>query len=145
MIHADHISFNADGTAWLVVAANPAEYGWAVALDRPCDTCDGTATAPTPEVLPCPDCIDGRHTWRLLVHDTERPSLLVSVIPGMVLPIYDGHETRPVGHIWINSDGDAWLHDINESYVIALPPAAAPGMWAVKLNVHQQGETREGD
>jgi hypothetical protein len=140
--------------------------GWR-SLDRPCDTCDGLGVGHPQESQtegywePCLDCDGtGRHTFTVEVanqcafhqaklHENghpdrghcicgERPDTFrVSVVEGMVLPIYGGYKTRPVGHIWINGDGDAWHHDINESRIVILPSAAAPGMWCVKLAVHQ--------
>jgi len=130
---------------------------WFMSLDRPCDTCDGTTriACPGPSVEPktqmgrdaaglvagkdycygmhmghpCPDCESGRHTFTVEVetpvgevyvqakHRTR--TLTVSVVPGMVLPIY-GNEFGG----WQISAADAHL-----------PPAAKPGMWAVKLAV----------
>ena len=158
---ADHIRMG-DGTGW-VICPNEIEHDsdpdWLRLAfwhgsDRPCDTCDGTATAPVPEVLPCPDCIDGRYTFTI---EVEHPNWCglgdpidryrVSIVPGMVLPIHHGSTCKSPkpSHVCIhenpaeflipphNAQLVTYLHDIAPA--ITLPPAAQPGMWAVKLKV----------
>ena len=70
-IPASHIKFSDDRTtAWLVVSADPSEYGWDVALNRPCDTCDGSLEQLIVErgVVRCPDCHgSGRHCFEIEV------------------------------------------------------------------------------
>ena len=146
MIPADHITSDGD-MAWLVVAADPDEYGWAAALDRPCDTCGSTAPD-APFIQNCPDCINGRHTFEIEVSfgamtrgfRTHR----ASVVPGMVLPIIaDCRSDRipaqacievvSASYIreWCWSDRwKRWQHR-----VVTLPPAAKPGMWAIQLKI----------
>ena len=190
-IPADHISFNDDGTAWLVfdddswrVAGGP--YWWH--LDRPCDHCKNDG----PWTIDC-GCIDGRHTFTIEVgrpangwhperdgdpdckcsactgeacwqyhpfgghcdHDSidrhdgkecddpEFRTYRVSVVPGMVLPIYADFPGYDVPQ-WIDvSDyyGDGVImaslqtQGLANPPFITLPPAAAPGMYAVKLKV----------
>jgi hypothetical protein len=157
MIPADRIHFNDDGTAWWVMDEAP--HRGLNAIDRPCDTCGGSMYV-WPEGssfrsnTPCPDCDGtGRHTFTIEVeNDTYLidPSFTyrVSVVLGMVLPIYgedDMGDRLPqewMPHITINSFNaaqqwwrnpkcpDEWAND-----GITLPPAAKPGMWAVKLEV----------
>jgi len=112
-----------------------------------CEWCDGT----------------GRHTFTVEVScmgDTERcryvmteheHTIRVSVVPGMVLPIHDrdnlldgdtalDHDWQP--HITVSADQallcvrDARYTDDWDERAITLPPAAKPGMWAVKLEAH---------
>lgn len=106
------------------------------------------------EPFRCPDCIDGRHTFDIEVvrrvfnggaGGTSTDTYRVSVVPGMVLPIeevdpplvpYPDHDAL------VRYAGDAsepWFiyteHDDMTDTVWGVPPAAAPGMWAVKLKV----------
>lgn len=194
MIPADHISFNDDGTAWLVTAAQPHSClgcgrtlldqtgcpgrTMHVAhitrpLDRPCDACAGTAANLLDELdddhsffksEPCPDCVDGRHAFTIEVecdgpvHRSDRPCLngcaygaltyRVSVIPGMVLPVYGEDPgdwpdmlTADKLCVIIKNDGTAVLWDGAGDFTsLTLPPAAAPRMDAVKLKVAQRFE-----
>jgi hypothetical protein len=73
----------------------------------------------------------------------------VSVVPGMVLPMSSGKPNEPMWesgrqyvHLMgdkafvITARGDGWTaFSVDE--IITLPPDAKPGMWAVKLQVHQ--------
>ena len=159
MIPADHITFDGD-TAWLVC---PNEYtgtddeAWLFlsfwhGSDRPCDTCDGMGWRPdrynANSSLRC-HCIDGRHTFEIEVEQVEPPiapgryslrqvwrTYRVSIVPGMVLPIWRGHPPTEVRR-FIAAWGDGWAlvdRDTNTGPIIAaFPPAAKPGMWAVKL------------
>jgi hypothetical protein len=88
---------------------------------------------------------------RWYVHDHEQHcTLRVSVVPDMVLLIHDhdnlldgdsslDHDWQP--HITVSADRallcvrDAKYTDDWDERPITLPPAAAPGMWAVKLAV----------
>jgi hypothetical protein len=150
-IPADHWHDNGDGTAWWVWRANEAFDGetgedYIHPLDRPCDSPDcrgGEIQYPEweGETQPCPDC-DGtrRHTFGVAVEGFQcelfRDDGLVvthrvSVVPGMVLPIVEyvtqmNPEVRKLG---VSIDGA-----IQQG--ITLPPAAKPGLWAVKLAVH---------
>lgn len=112
----------------------------------------------------CPDCAGtGRHTFEIEV-DTPKyitfPSgasytptirLRASVVPDMVLPIVSGAacESPPprVHHVCIHEHPDGFLIPPNNaqllmgglhdsSRAITLPPAAAPGMFAIKLESH---------
>ena len=132
---------------------HPCVYGCR-ALDRPCGTCDGRGIAAVTSrgedgYDACPDCIDGRHTFEVEIDrsstlinfppgTTMTQTLRVSIVPGMVLPIVElvtGGECPDSPHVclpfdqWCFYDGDVSEEDI------ALPPAAKPGMWAVKLAV----------
>jgi len=157
MIPADRIHFNDDGTAWLVEEALPdSPSGWpATRNDRPCDTCGGSMYV-WPEGssfrsnTPCPDCDGtGRHTFTIEVeNDTYLidPSFTyrVSVAPGMVLPIVSTGGAYLTSSAIVLADegpvGSAVIVRISGPLVtyheiVTLPPAAKPGMWAVKLNV----------
>jgi len=87
------------------------------------------------EIVACDECVDGVRT------------LTVSVVPGMVLPIVDEMDilngaTVPTTHIIYRRKWDdsvqTWLCIMTEpgASVVTLPSAAAPGMFAVRLNVH---------
>lgn len=158
MIPASSITFSDDGSeAWLI-CPNEIEHDsdpdwlrlafWHGA-NRPCDTCGGTGTwralfADTHGT--CPYCDGtGRHLFEVVMVygdlANEYP-LRVSVKPGMVLPITDVwattspaiyHDpTSPVSEWW-------WCHATPDGWntPITLPPDARPGMWAVRLHVHQ--------
>ena len=142
---------------------HPCVYGCR-ALDRPCGTCDGRGIAAVTSrgedgYDVCPDCIDGRHTFTVEVAcdfcngNTPPPNVVappcwkcagrksgahrVSIAPGMVLPVqadpspgsakigFDG-----VSFWHYNTTTEPWTHER-----VTLPPAARPGMWAVKLAV----------
>lgn len=136
-------------------------------LDRPCDTCGGNwqdYLEPLDRdgnvVSPCPDCDGtGRHVFDISVDRNAMPmrdgvhigrdiTLRVHVVPGMVLPIHDWcPDEKPADHIchaWKGGQQSEewWQHrsfdhtDWTERQ-ITLPPAAAPGMWAVQLKVAQ--------
>jgi hypothetical protein len=188
MIAADRFLLDGD-TAWWVLtddewlrtplSMQDAEHD----LDRPCETCGGTGTNPEPEynqsddcqfasmsddewreMFPCPDCIDGRHTFDIEVGSHEamplHPDWLnpeaarcggcartyrVSIVPGMVLPIVEMAHCEDDAHICHNVPWShtGWLHHaalttdrhIETEWPVTLPSAAAPGMWAVKLRV----------
>jgi len=131
-------------------------------IDRPCDTCDSGDLRPAGWLYIrgegwqlCPDCDGtGRHTFTVEVErpipmlnaNPDRPDITsneirtyrVSVVPGMVLPITTGDAPYLGGpHVWMSSTGhrpqDAVAYLDEGSTPITLPPAAAPGMWAVKL------------
>jgi hypothetical protein len=132
-------------------------------LDRPCDGCSDHWGEDDDEWDPsrCPDCSGtGRHTFTVEVEyevvdswTTTGPNntaakhwdgkfkkephvLRVSVVPGMVLEIVNGLNDLPERScIWTSSEGTFWLMHEGEASIITLPPAAAPGMWAVKLAV----------
>lgn len=153
---ADQFHLNDDGTAWWVgnewAMSNPPKPS-PHHLDRPCDTCDGRKWClgdDTPglyDAVPCPDCDGtGRHTFSISVDRNAMPmrdgvhigrdiTLRVHVLD--VLPITDeGRVTvGPSSAWWDNSatEVDAALIGASGG---PLPPAAAPGMWAVLLAVH---------
>lgn len=161
MIPQDSITFTDDGHAWLVITYGKPQ-NWPVFNDRPCDTCEGSWEAvsfPSDEqdgeivyaLRRCPHCIDGRHTFEISTYCEQQCDVLpckfvgdcsggvrtlrVSVVPGMVLPLTRGDECPYAPHICLDDLG-RWDHwDGTRSRIITVPPAAAPGMWAVKLKV----------
>jgi hypothetical protein len=160
MIPSTAIHFNDDGTAWVVLptpefsGAEKSDLAKFIQADRPCDTCDngllhkgdkhpmvwGGEPAPCDTI--CPDCINGRHTFEIIVQDTEYPqewhfTYRVSIVPGMVLEITSGFDAEYRPMVWISSEGVAWLLVGGNSSIITLPPDARPGMWIVLLKVHQ--------
>jgi hypothetical protein len=176
MIPADSITFNDDGTAWLVEEALPdSPSGWpATRNDYPCDTCGGGLEEAfqwrdwqtVSMIQDCPDCDGtGRHTFTVEVGGHSRtPSLSmelsgeapcdgcvrtyrVSVVPGMVLRIISmsaacADDAPPLPFIISPvRRGEATViagyPDADHETVITLPPAAQPGMWAVKLRVEK--------
>jgi hypothetical protein len=111
VIPADHWHDNSDGTAWAVAEKLRDITGSFVPPDRPCDTC-WAGNRPTSDFKwePCPDCDGtGRHTFTVEVacgcrtpyglHQpvaniidcggTGKVTHRVSVVPDMVLPIYE--------------------------------------------------------
>lgn len=148
MIPFDHITFDGD-TAWWVPSDlfGPTPGIDIKRLDRPCDTCDGCKHLCTDGVnaIPCPDCIDGRHTFEIKVgpmyceHGRFTKRHRVSIVPGMVLPIYGPHMQRGEVVKFISTrKGGPWLNDRGQPpRPVTLPPAAKPGMWAVQLKVEQ--------
>jgi hypothetical protein len=167
MIPADHWHDNGDGTAWLVFKFGTGLNGAAwEELDRPCDTCDGTMRVGCDEhdswsCEPCPDCINGQHTFTVEVRCIEchERDLLgftptrncsgirthrVSVAPGMVLPIHDEcPDEDPIEHVCQAYRDERWILHLDWKKLkcqpserqLTLPPAAAPGMWAAKVAV----------
>lgn len=153
-VPATSIALQDDGTAWWYTADPIAHSeGWALTIDRPCDSeCfKGTATYENYIVLGsprCPDCIDGRHTFTI---DVEPPfpetylndptrSLRVSVVPGMIAQIVGiGEATTETQYPFITPKvGGGWvLHHIPRAMAertpITLPSDAKPGGWAVQL------------
>jgi hypothetical protein len=156
VIPADHISFNDDGTAWWIPSW-PFTVGVVRQLDRPCDTCDGAMSRRVvKETMRPHGCIDGRHTFDIEVeadyfigpmhHHILAEVHRVSVIPGMVLPIHNEcPDEKPIEHVCQAYQDERWILHLDWKKLkiepserqIALPPAAAPGMWAVKLKVAQ--------
>lgn len=128
-------------------------------LDRPCSTCGGTRKVPGMNrspgdlLFPCPACNGtGRHTFDLEVeadyflepthHHVLADVHRVSVIEGMVPPIVaDYDESGPFPLIVQDEDLRFYLVTAEDEAAgsdgapITLPPAAAPGMFAVKLKV----------
>ena len=184
MIPADQFHDNGDGTAWWV--KHKLWFNGAAAditdLDVPCETCGGVsldlssesimetflkrmdgAPAGSVGVRPCPDCIDGRHTFEvevecLLCRERDllgftpplggcpRPSVRhVSIIPNMVLPIVakgrDMVRTYASGCVLMThhrETGDPlslYVKVGSPIEVLTLPPAAAPDMLAVKVRI----------
>jgi hypothetical protein len=179
MIPVDRITFTDDGHAWWIVkpvhrmgVTNTVgddydDPSWFMSLDRPCGTCDGhrwdwkrcadedLQVDDPVDYYPCPDCIDGRHTFDIEVEDVDEwdqsfsvNAYRVSVVPGMVLPIVRysveanggpyivklsapkmSGESHCVITPGTEPDGSWQYHSTT------LPTAAAPGMFAVKLRV----------
>lgn len=163
MIAADYITIDGD-TAWVVVDRH-SKYQWSM-LDRPCATCERYRQLPIdnqPTTVRCPDCDGtGRHTFnearkRCICNGDSPPdpacpgigphTRTVSVVPGMVLPIMSPESCRSKAperciELWDRTryGGEAWLwltYDQPHATMIDLPSAAVPGMWAVKLNIHE--------
>jgi hypothetical protein len=161
VIPADHFLDNGDGTAWVVGTEEERTPGVYPDGDtaRSCDTCGGNQRIDLPDYrnAECPDCDGtGRHTFMIEVERTcpgggdlcggDDPHTLmpprthrVSVVEGMVLPIVGKWEHRPnVGSFITRFDGATRLWTDADLYEhLRLPPDAKPGMWAVKLQVHQ--------
>jgi hypothetical protein len=162
MIPADCWLDNGDGTGWWVLESTLVHGVRPIAtLDRPCDTCDGRKVLPwQPGELPgggyCPKCIDGRHTFEIEVSElvTNHPdhpnvgrwqcrTLRVSI--GMVLEIVREHNYLPnTRAIEITDQGLALLHHPAPDGAMrttrtTLPSAAAPGMFAVLVNIAPEG------
>ena len=154
MIPATHFRDNGDGTAWWVLTASdtidPATgENYIDTLDRPCGVCGGERLR-YDGIHDCDICDGtGRHTIGAEVVEYEpygdsvrRHSVTyrASVIPGMILPIRDNEtDYDPPNHsgdVFICADGTAYI-DTPEDYMtdVTLPPAARPGMWALKLRV----------
>jgi hypothetical protein len=144
MIPADRILIDGD-TGWLIVGplgpgadvipGDQAIAEWRAQFDRPCETygCDGGVLRQMGrrDGESC-DCIDGRHTFDLTVsvqrpgaqaESVMHPTYRVAIME--VLPIVNVRYVGGVGIEW--PDG----RHANPP----LPPAAAPGMFAVKLAV----------
>ena len=161
MIPADHFKFSDDGTtAWWVLPPFDAEVELSednpAFLDRPCDGCEGgQAWWTAVQANPCPACFgSGRHCFDITVEwpvcEPECPvihpgrTLTVSVVPGMVLPMFDWTGTydpaRTPAHLSLSRDGTHWTYFPQQGHgrtsVIKLP-SAAPGMTAVLLNIHK--------
>lgn len=162
MIPADHWHDNDDGTAWWVWDGNGTAHppAYLDVLDRPCDTCaDIDVRGGTPRRDP--GCINGRHAFDVEVEcgvamcrngnpgywedggkcgycdGSTIQSRRVSVVPGMVLPIVHHLDwLSDLRCVEFDKDGDYQLWDGRGNPTPAtLPPAARPGMWAVKLRV----------
>jgi hypothetical protein len=162
MIPADHFGPTVNGEAWWVMDEAP--HSGLNAIDRPCDTCDGSGlrVASSPDGREvyhgpglCPDCDGtGRHTFDIEVaceacgdrHDipignsSGGATYRVSVVLGMVLPIVDVVDECPEhSHLCVFYDRrtNRWSFsdDTKLDPVTALPPDAKPGMWAVKVAV----------
>lgn len=159
MIRHDHIAIDGD-TAWWVVSSPVDAH---VALDRPCDTCGGKQRYDVTENgryigwQYCTDCDTGRHAFAVEVEEhwtaygesgTGARTLRVSVVPDMVMPIYDpvalmdgdGLPEEWMPHVTVDSLGSVqrWWRDPEyldewDDEDITLPPAAKPGMWAIQL------------
>ena len=165
-IPADHIKFSDDiTTAWWVVPemSDPRAFDVtdALNLDRPCDKCHGAGWVMVSSTtkqrglenceasLSCPACHgSGRHCFDIEVEPDDpenwtenwRHTLTVSVVPGMVLPIYHNDNAPMLDgarfvEMWDDMRAVAWI-DGDYGGVFTLPSAAAVGMFAVRLNVH---------
>jgi hypothetical protein len=154
MIPQSAIHFNPDGTAWsvgddldklifdlfdLAVQLIPrkrnelavlAGAAWTVEVE-----CTGTLQPNDQGGLTCDGGCADAYPWGTV-------SYRVSVVPGMVLPIVAWGQRReieppylvtqlpPPMAIYVDADRIARA-------TVTLPPDAKPGMWAVKLQVHQ--------
>lgn len=162
MIAADHFLLDGDH-AWLVITQTQMEMESWHYHDSPCFNCEGQHDG-TRDTY-CPDCIDGRHTFDIEVEHpgpegahiastdgTYRRVLRVHVVPGMVLrltafPMLIGSHISQFGDEWtywpctddepMIVDTPGGLQFTDNFHFVTLPPAAKPGMWAVKLAVHR--------
>jgi len=148
MINADSISIQGD-RAWLLYRPGVDPMVRWKQANRPCDTCDGRRWSlgdRTPglyDAVPCKDCIDGRHCFDIEVEYAHNEGawqdLTVHVIE--VLPIVGNGICGVERHVVDRgADGDDWhvCSSLNAWEQITLPPAAAPGQWAVELAVHKE-------
>lgn len=110
----------------------------------------------------CDDCPNGRHVFDIEVdrwalgnrHGPKAITMRVSIVPGMVLPIVRGvcpdptNASRRRAHVHLAEPCDdepynsgicrencdlIWDSPWQAKNAVILPPAARPGMWAVKL------------
>lgn len=168
MIPATSWADQGNGTAWWYIEG-PERWGWMTLLDRPCDTCGGDSAADWSVGLPECDCINGRHTFTLDVacagigkprrcgdritastcagcdRESSR-SLRVSVVPDMILPIYDKcPDYNPPNHLCqCYGDGKWYWHlggpeheragTSDTERPVTLPSDAKPGGFAVLVN-----------
>jgi len=145
---------NTEGPAWEHLAF------WH-ASDRPCDTCHGCGLT-APDFLkpqrPCPDCIDGRHTWvaeigrgfastavrnlvdGVAVKEATR-TVRLSVVPGMLLQIVGMPESgypypKPDRFCYVSKAGALRVVDsIDQTDTHIGKLSAKPGDWAVKVRL----------
>ena len=156
MIPADSFLLDGDTALWVVPDADHLPQHW----ERSCDHCQPTTSRTYPRYHPefCPDCDGtGRHTfdieaWLCDVYDCAKciggvhkrqDTFRVHVID--VLPIVENAawDGRTLPMICRSThDRDYFLrsapllggyHEVTD---VTLPPAAAPGMWLVRLAVH---------
>jgi len=122
---------------------------------RHCPDCDGTGRHTFTIEVACEACGD-RHDHPI-GNSSGGATFRVSVVPDMVLPIYD-HDELLDGAVSLPRDwaphidimgGEPLLCTRCEKYSedwdedrITLPPAAAPGQYAVKVQLHQIGENQ---
>ena len=158
MIPATHFRDNGDGTAWCVSHHCEGDHPEGEnrlcdlaykSLDRPCDTCGGWGWVET-EVpdgtgdMECPDCDGtGRPTFDIVVDQGLMQELPLRVHVLDVLPIIYPESCRSKApdkcvEMAPGWDNMLWLSaDQEHALPITLPPAAEPGMWAVRLKIHQ--------
>jgi hypothetical protein len=140
-IPASSIHFNDDGTAW-VIPQDDFMAGGFRNYDRPCDFCYGRGTDKVCDGT-------GRHTFTVEVEAGPlfdhggwggTRTFTVSVVPGVVLPIYAAParpDHRAIIQLQAPHSG-AVLFDpvLPTAPIITLPSAAKPDMRVVKLQVH---------
>ena len=147
MIPASSIIVDGDTAFWVVESDQITSFR---IVDRPCDnqfTHDDT--------WDCPDCDGtGRHTFDIEYEDVDElgrawkvPVHVIDVLP--IISPGDQHEGDHITLTVIGSELAAtnlWRADIDregepchrlEGHV-TLPAGAAPGMWLVRLKVHQE-------
>ncbi len=103
---------------------------------KPCSDCDGSGRH-TFEIVVSFD--DGRKVSNKLMDEARIRTLTVSVVE--VLRIRDNEtDSDPPNHsgdVFMCADGSAYVDTETDHMTdIDLPPAAEPGMWAVRLAVH---------
>lgn len=173
MIPSDSFLLDGDTALWVVPDEDHLPQHW----ERPCDRCGGTTRIACPGMSvepktqmgrdaaglvmgkdycygmhmghPCPDCIDGRHTfeieaWLCDVYDCakciggghkRRDTFRVHVID--VLGIHDAMHPEYPGVIELTPERFVLIESVDaSSHDITLPPDAAPGKWLVRLAVH---------
>jgi hypothetical protein len=140
---------------------------WFMSLDRPCETCDETSYVQGEEFVRC-GCIDGRHTFDIETPcptcatksewcgfdgignpDCSNGTATYRAAIIEVLPITEGLQcSERIAHVCQNPEWShtGWLHHaeltddrhIETEWPIILPPAAAPGMYAVRLKLSER-------
>ena len=156
MIPADSFLLSDDGTTALVVFGGVPGWtpiGWEALFNRPCVVCKGLGRDIADLVTPCPDCIDGRHTFDIEVeadyflgpmhHHVLAEVHRVHVLD--VMPIIDVPDTgyphpKPEQFAYVSKAGSLRVVNCSaqtDTYIGKPPPDAAPGQWLVRLAVHQ--------
>ena len=163
MIPADNFLLSDDGTTAAVVFGGVPGWtpiGWE-ADNRPCVVCKGLGRDIADLVTPCPDCDGtGRHTfdieaWLCDVYDCAKciggvhkridtfRVHVIDVLPIVEMSLGDRYPNpAPDRFAYVSRPGALRVVDLREqsdTHSGKAPPAAQPGMWAVLLDVHEEG------